>query len=70
MIAMLEKSVGLAQPPSFAPAWYELSRRYHVASRYADAGHDTVERYEIAGGGNAGGFIGSEFHCRGRVPRE
>src|SRR6185369_5037304 len=46
IIAMLEKSVGL--DPSFAPAWYELSRRYYVASRYADAGHDTVERYEIA----------------------
>jgi hypothetical protein len=43
---MLEKSVGLDS--SFAPAWYELSRRYYVASRYADAGHDTVERYEIA----------------------
>jgi tetratricopeptide (TPR) repeat protein len=43
---MLEKSVGL--DPSFAPTWYELSRRYYVASRYADAGHDTVERYEIA----------------------
>jgi DNA-binding winged helix-turn-helix (wHTH) protein/serine/threonine protein kinase len=46
IIAMLEKSVGL--DPFFAPAWYELSRRYYVASRYADAGHDTVERYEIA----------------------
>ena len=46
LASMLEKSVGL--DPSFAPAWYELSRRYYVASRYADAGHDTVERYEIA----------------------
>ncbi len=45
-ITMLERAVGL--DPAYAPAWFELGRRYYFDGQYGEGGEDAFRRAEAA----------------------
>jgi DNA-binding winged helix-turn-helix (wHTH) protein/TolB-like protein len=45
-VAMLEQAVAL--DPTYAPAWFSLSRRYYVEARYGDAASPLLDKFRAA----------------------